>query len=175
MIVILFKIFIVFFRIGLFAIGGAYSFLPLIEKEVVERFNWLTKEEFLDVLGLVNIFPGAISIKYATYTGYKLAGVPGALVANLGNLLSPCLLIIFASVVYYKYKDYAQVKGAFNMIQLTMVAMIIAVAFQLVNINQIMQFKNIFVIVVSFVLFTYTKIHPALIIISAGIIGAVIK
>lgn len=171
---LLFKIFVVFFRIGLFAIGGAYSFLPLIEKEVVERFNWLTKEEFLDVLGLVKIFPGAISIKYATYTGYKLAGVPGALVANLGNILSPCLLIIFASAVYSKYKDYAQVKGAFSMIQLTVVAMIIAVAFQLVNINQIMQLKNIFVIVVSFVLFTYTKIHPAFIIIGAGIVGAVI-
>ena len=170
---ILFKLFVVFFRIGLFAIGGAYSFLPLIEKEVVERFNWLTREEFLDVLGLVKIFPGAISIKYATYTGYKLAGVPGALVANLGNLIAPCLLIIFASAVYSKYKDYAQVKGAFSMIQLTVLAMIIAVAFQLVNINQIMQLKNIFVIVVSFVLFTYTKIHPALIIIGAGIVGAV--
>jgi chromate transporter len=47
---ILAKIFFTFFRIGLFAIGGAYSFLPLIQKEVVEKAHWLTKEEFLEVL-----------------------------------------------------------------------------------------------------------------------------
>ena len=84
---ILFKLFLSFFRIGLFAIGGAYSFLPLIQREVVEKYHWLTKEEFLEVLGVVQIFPGAISIKFATYTGYKMAGVPGAIMANIGNLL----------------------------------------------------------------------------------------
>ena len=62
------NLFLSFFRVGLLAIGGAYSFLPLIEKEIVERYHWLTKEEFLDISGLVQIFPGAISIKYATYT-----------------------------------------------------------------------------------------------------------
>ena len=94
---ILFKIFFSFFRIGLFAIGGAYSFLPLIQKEVVERYQWLTKEEFLEVLGVVKIFPGAISIKFATYTGYKVAGIPGAVVANIGNLLPPVVLILLAT------------------------------------------------------------------------------
>ncbi|HAH21030.1 MAG TPA: chromate transporter, partial [Candidatus Omnitrophica bacterium] len=75
---ILFKLFFSFLRVGFFAIGGAYSFLPLIEKEVVQKYGWLSKEEFLEVLGMVNIFPGAISIKYATYTGYKIAGIWGA-------------------------------------------------------------------------------------------------
>ena len=50
---VLLNLFFVFFRVGLFAIGGAYSFLPLIEKEVVERYQWLSKEEFLNVLGIV--------------------------------------------------------------------------------------------------------------------------
>lgn len=171
---ILFKLFLVFLRIGLFAIGGAYSFLPLIEKEVVERFDWLTKEEFLDILGVARIFPGAISIKYATYTGYKIAGIMGAIVANLGNMFVPSLSIIFISILYFKYKDLAPLRGAFDMIHLTLFAMIIAVAFRLINIDQLIQLKNILIIVISFVLFIYTKVHPALIIIGAGIIGALL-
>lgn len=172
---ILIKLFISFFRVGLFAIGGAYAFLPLIEKEVVERYRWLTKEEFLDVLGITKIFPGAISIKYATFTGYKIAGVWGAVAANLGNLLSPVLLVLFASLFYIKYKNLSEVKSAFKMIELVMFAMIISVAFQLINVTQIIQPKYFLVVAISFILFIYTKIHPAFIIISAGVIGAVFK
>ena len=172
---ILASLFLSFLKIGLFAIGGAHSFLPLIEREVVQRYSWLTKEEFLDVLGMVQIFPGAISIKYATYTGYKIAGLPGALAANMGNLLGPVVLAIFALSFYAKYKDLPPIKSAFNMIQLSVFAMLIAVAFQLVNINQLIQFKGILIIIISFLLFIYTKINPALVIIGAGLLGAVLK
>ncbi|MHC4720497.1 MAG: chromate transporter, partial [Planctomycetota bacterium] len=88
---VLLKLFVTFLRIGFFAFGGAYSFLPLVEREVVENHQWLEKGEFLEVLGIVKVVPGAISIKFATYTGYKVAGVPGAIVANIANLLPPVL------------------------------------------------------------------------------------
>lgn len=169
------NLFFAFFRVGLCAIGGAYSFLPLIEKEVVERYHWLTKEEFLDVLGIVKIFPGAISIKYATYTGYKIAGLPGLIIANLGNLLAPALLIVFASFFYTKYKHLPSIKNAFSMIQLTIFAMIIAVAFQVTNINLLVHPKNAFIVILSFILFLYTKLHPVFIIIGAGILGVFLK
>ena len=169
---ILVKLFLSFLKIGMFAIGGAYSFLPLIEREVVDKYHWLTKEEFLDVLGITRVFPGAISIKYATYTGYKIGGWPGAIVANLGNILVPATLIIFASALYTKYKHLPSVKGAFNMIQLVVFAMIIAVAIQLMSVNQLLHVKNLLIILVSFFLFIYTKIHPAVLIIIAGFIGA---
>ncbi|MDP3732471.1 MAG: chromate transporter [Candidatus Omnitrophota bacterium] len=172
---VLANLFLAFFRIGLFAIGGAYSFLPFIEREVVQKYNWLTKEEFLDILGIVKVFPGAISIKFATYTGYKTAGICGAILANLGNILGPVILIIFASRFYLKYKDSPSINGAFNMIQLVILAMIVAVAFQLVNINQLAQLKNVLIIVLSFIIFSYTKINPALIIIAAGLWGAIFK
>jgi len=171
----LLNLFFSFFRTGLFAIGGAYSFLPLIEKEVVEKYSWLTKKEFLDVLGIVNIFPGAISIKYATYTGYKIAGIPGAIMANIGNLLAPAVLILFAAFLYVRYKEDPSVNGAFKMIELVIFAMIIATAFQTVNVNQLLKFRNIIVVTISFSLFLYTKIHPALIIVLSGMLGAFLK
>lgn len=172
---ILVNLFVVFFRVGLFAIGGAYSFLPLIEREVVRQHGWLTRKEFLDVLGIVKIFPGAISIKYATYTGYKMAGLPGAIIANIGNFLAPAVLILFASFFYVKYKELPVVKNAFNAIQLVIFAMIIALAFEIVTINQLTHLKSLIIIVLAFALFIYTKAHPALIIIGAGVLGAILK
>lgn len=169
------NLFFAFLRIGLFAIGGAYSFLPLIEKEVVERYHWLTKEEFLDISGVTKVFPGAISIKYATYTGYKIGGVMGAIFANLGNILAPMLLVIFASVFYIRYKDSLAVKSALDTIRLTVFAMIIAVAFQAVDIHTLAQIRSLLVIVLSFIVFMYTKIHPAIVIILAGVIGFILR
>ncbi|MDP2938939.1 MAG: chromate transporter [Candidatus Omnitrophota bacterium] len=172
---ILINLFFVFLRVGLFAIGGAYSFLPLIEKEVVQRYQWLTKEEFLDVLGIVKVFPGAISIKFATYTGYKIGGLAGAILANLGNILAPVLFIVFASIIYLKYKDNHIFKSAFDAIRLSIFAMIIAVAFQTINLSNLIQIKSLLIIVASFIIFFYTKINPAIIIILAGITGVILR
>ena len=172
---ILLRLFLAFLKVGFFAIGGAYSFLPLIEKEVVQNYNWLSKEEFLEVMGMVQTFPGAISIKYATYTGYKVAGIWGVLAANAGNFLAPVLLIGVASFLYIKYKNIPFLKNAFNAVQLAVFAMIIAVAFQSISVDKLVQFKNIFIIISAFLFFLYTKIDPALIIICAGILGVFLK
>lgn len=172
---IILTIFLVFTRIGLFAIGGAYSFLPLLERELVESYKWLSKGEFLDLLGISRLFPGAISIKYATYVGYKMGGISGAIAANLGNIVVPAILILSIFGVYNKYKDLPAVQGAFNMVHLVVFAMIIAVAFRVVNIQELLIVRNALIVVVCFILFVYTKIHPALIIVSAAALGAFLK
>lgn len=169
------NLFLAFLRVGLFAIGGAYSFLPLIEKEVVQRYHWLTREEFLDVQGITQVFPGAISIKYATYTGYKIGGIWGVLSANLGNILAPTLLVIFASAFYTKYKNAPVFKGTFEAVRFCVFAMIIAVAFQTLDTRNLIQFRSILIVVLSFTLFLFTKVHPAIIIILAGILGGIWK
>ena len=170
---VLINLFLAFSRISLFAVGGAYSFLPLIEKEVVQKYHWLTKEEFMDVAGITQIFPGAISIKYATYTGYKIGGVFGVISANLGNILLPALLIIFASVLYTKYKDSAAAKAALDSVRLAIFAMIIAMAFQLVDIHSVIETKKLLIIILSFALVFYTKTHAALVIIMAAVLGII--
>ena len=172
---VMLKLFMVFSKIGLFAFGGAYSFLPLIETEVVQNHHWLDKPEFLDVVGIARMFPGAISIKFATYTGYKVAGVPGAIVANIANLLPPVLFVMFASLLYSRYKDITFVKAGLEMVQYAVFAMIIAVAVQLVDKSHIFQLKYVVIIAGTFALFLCTKLHPALIIIGVGVLGAIIR
>ncbi len=172
---VMLKLFMVFSKIGLFAFGGAYAFLPLIESEVVQNHHWLDKPEFLDVVGIARMFPGAISIKVATYTGYKVAGIPGAIVAKIANLLPPVLFVMLASLLYSRYKDIPFVKAGLEMVQYAVFAMIIAVAVQLVDKSHIFQLKYVVIIVGTFALFFCTKLHPALIIIGVGALGAILK
>jgi chromate transporter len=172
---ILLKLFIAFLRIGCFAIGGAYSFLPLMEKEIVNNYQWLDKNEFLEVVGMVELLPGAISIKFATYTGYKVAGVPGVIVANFANLLPPLLLMVLISLVYSKFRDIPVVKAGLEMARYAVIAMIIAIAIKLVDKSNIVQLKYVVIVGASFALFTLTKIHPAFIIIGAAIYGGLIS
>ena len=172
---VLLKLFFAFLKIGLFAFGGAYSFVPHIEREVVDNNQWLAKPEFLEILGIVKVFPGAISIKFATYTGYKVAGVPGAIVANFGNIMAPVLFIMVVSLLYSNYKDVPFVKGSLSMIQYAVFAMIIAVGLQLVDKTGVFQLKNTLVVLVAFAFFVLTKIHPAFIIMGAALYGGMIE
>lgn len=172
---ILLKLFFVFLRVALFAVGGAYSFLPLMEKEIVNNYHWMEKSEFLEVVGMAELFPGAISIKFATYTGYKVAGIPGVIVANLANLLPPLLLMVIVSLFYSRYKNVPIVKAALEMVRYAVIAMIIAIAVKLVDKNNIVQLKYIIVVGISLALFVLTKIHPAFIIIGAALYGGIIN
>ena len=171
---ILLKLFLVFFKVGLFAIGGAYSFLPLVEQEVVRGQRWMSRSEFLEVTGMVEIFPGAISIKFATYTGYQVAGIPGAIVANVANLLPPVLFIMAASLVYSRYRESPRVGAALQMVRYAVFAMIVAVAMRLVDRGHLLEPKVVLVVVLSFLLLTLTRTHPAFIILGAAVLGAVV-
>ena len=172
---ILLKLFLVFFKVGLFAIGGAYSFLPLVEQEVVQGQRWMSKSEFLEVTGMVEIFPGAISIKFATYTGYQVAGIPGAIIANIANLLPPVLFIMMASLVYSRYRDAPRIGAALQMVRYAVFAMIVAIAIRLVDKGHLLEPKVLLVVAVSFLLLTLTKTHPALVIIGAAVFGGMVK
>jgi len=83
---VLWDLFFSFFKVGMISFGGAYSLIPDIEREVVKNNNWLSPDELMNILSITGFVPGAISIKFATYTGYKMAGILGVLAANSGNL-----------------------------------------------------------------------------------------
>ena len=172
-------LFFTFLKISLFAIGGAYTFLPLMERDLVDKYQWLTKEEFIDILGITRMFPGAISIKFASYTGYKIAGIPGLLAANAGNLIATVALVVFASTLYMKFKDSPHVKEAFTMIQLAVCAMLISLVVDLAKSNTILTVETLLsvkagiVVCASLVLFLFTRTHPAFIILGAGMLGVI--
>ena len=171
---ILLKLFLSFLKISCFAFGGKYSFIPLFEKELVLNRGWIDNTEFLNVLGIGEIVPGALSVKFATYTGYKVAGVAGVIAANLGNLIAPAILILIVSLAYANYKDIPVVKAAFAMLRCAIFAMLIATTVQLAYKSNFLEFKYLIVMAIAFALF-FIKVNPAFIIIGAGAIGAMIE
>jgi len=166
----LLQLFLSFLKIGSFSFGGAYSLIPLIEREVVTNNQWLSQEEFLKVLGVVEVFPGAISIKYATYTGYKTAGVAGIIAANLGNMFVPLTIMLLIFYFYSAFEKNKLVVKAFDGIKLAVIGMILGIMFQYFM-NWVTDFKGVLFVAVGLLLVLVLKLHPAYIVIIAGILG----
>lgn len=173
MIEILLNLFWSFIKVGSFSFGGAYSLIPLIEKEVVQNHQWMSHDEFLRVLGMVEIFPGAISIKFATYTGYKTAGILGVIAANLGNFFTPAILILFSSYIYSIYQSNALITKAFDGVKYAIIGMIAAIMYQYAMKNG-NNWQEFVLLAVGAALIIFFKLHPAYVVIIAAFVGIMI-
>ncbi len=89
------ELFFCFFKIGLFTFGGGYAMISIIHDACVEKKQWITHEEMMDITVIAESTPGPIAINCATYVGYKTGGFPGSVAATLGVVL-PSFLIIYA-------------------------------------------------------------------------------
>lgn len=95
------RLFLVFFKIGLFTFGGGYAMVAVMEREFVEKKGWINHEEFLDIIGIAESSPGPLAVNSATFIGYKYGKFFGALLATLGVVL-PSFIIIFAISFFFE-------------------------------------------------------------------------
>ncbi len=95
------RLFLVFFKIGLFTFGGGYAMIAVMEREFVEKKGWINHEEFLDIIGIAESSPGPLAVNSATFIGYKYGKFFGALLATLGVVL-PSFIIIFAISFFFE-------------------------------------------------------------------------
>ena len=95
----LFRLFATFFKIGAFTFGGGWAMISIIEREVVDRYHWLEREDFLDQLAVAQSLPGILAVNIAVAVGDKLRGRAGAVSAALGTIL-PSFLIILAIAIF---------------------------------------------------------------------------
>lgn len=166
-------IFLAFFIPGVLGYGGGPASIPLVENEVVQRYGWMTIQEFSEVLALGNALPGPISTKMAGYIGYEVGGVPGALVAVFATVAPSLILMITLLGVLYKYKDSPKVK------RLTMyVRPVIALLLGLMAWDFFVEsyeaagiWQTAFLIVASYLLMEQVKVHPAFVIAGALVYG----
>ena len=80
---VLTQLFLTFVKIGAFTIGGGWAMIPLIERDVMKN-RWATQEEFADILALAQSAPGLLAVNIAIFTGHKVAGTKGSILATLG-------------------------------------------------------------------------------------------
>lgn len=119
------RLFLEFLKIGMFSVGGGMATLPFIYA-LSEKTGWYSVQEIADMLAVSESTPGPIGINTATYVGYKVAGVPGALAASVGIIIPGLLLVIIIMTVLNKFRDNKYVNGAFYGLRPASIGLIIA-------------------------------------------------
>ena len=110
------QLFSIFFKIGITTIGGGYAMIPMMEREIVDKAGWLSKQEFLDILAVAQATPGIFAVDMAGHIGYKLGGVRMALLAAGANVLPSFVIILLLEDFFYENKDIQLVEYAFRAI-----------------------------------------------------------
>ncbi|GAA0445462.1 chromate efflux transporter subunit ChrB [Lentibacillus halophilus] len=105
------NLFIAFFRVGMLGYGGGPGSIPLIHKEVVDKYEWMTADEFGDILALGNTLPGPIATKLAGYIGYRVKGIWGMVNAVMASILPTILLMIVLLASLSSIKEFDWVQG----------------------------------------------------------------
>ena len=171
----LLEIFGIFFKIGLFTIGGGYAMLPIIQKEVVESKGWMTDEEFLDAISLTNSLPGPLATNSATFVGYRVAGVLGSVAAVLGAATPSVIIILLIAMVFTNIIDYPVVQNIFNGVRPAVVALIFYAVVKLARSAKVGEYFNWLVALVVFAAIAVFGLHPIVVVVCAALYGIFVR
>lgn len=177
-----------YLKIGLFGFGGGYAMLSLIEREIVGP-GWITEKMFTDIVAISQMTPGPIGINSATYIGYvapihagfdnPLWGILGSVVCTLVVVLPSFLLVAYTSHLISRHKESLVIRGIFSGLRPVVIGLIASAALLLMNGENFGYVENdiiISIIIAAAALATvlFTKIHPIIVILLAGLAGLII-
>ncbi len=128
---ILKKLFVSALYLSTFTFGGGYVIVTLMKKKFVDEYHWIEKDEMLDLVAIAQSAPGPIAVNGATVVGYRLAGVPGMLVAIMGTIIPPFLIISLISVFYNAFRSNYFVSQMLEGMQAGVGAVVAAVTYEM--------------------------------------------
>lgn len=167
------NIFVAFFIPGILGYGGGPASIPLIENEVVQRFEWMSVQEFSEVLALSNALPGPLATKMAGYIGFEVGGIPGAIVAVFATVAPSLILMIMLLGILYKYKDSPKVKRLTLYVRpvIAILLGLMAWRFFVDSFEGIGIWQTALLISTSYLLLERFKVHPAFVIAGTLVYG----
>lgn len=169
---LLFELFLTFFKIGAFTFGGGYAMIPLIQRETVEKKNWITDDDILEIIAIAESTPGPIAINSSTFVGYRVAGFWGAFFGTLGMVLPSFTIIFIISLVLKEFESIKVVRYAFSGIRAGVLALILKALWTMYKKAQ----KNLvsyIVMALAFVLTAFLDVNVLFVIITCGAIGLI--
>lgn len=166
------QLFITFVKIGAFTFGGGWAMIPLIEREVVDKHKWISREEFLDELAIAQSLPGVLAVNVAVLVGNKLRGIKGSLVAALGSILPSFIIILLIAICFVNIYDNPTVISIFKGIRPAVVALIIIPVLTSAKSARLNKYTIIIPIVVALVIWL-CGVSPVYCIVAGGIGGYV--
>lgn len=170
----LLDLFFTFCRIGGLTFGGGYAMLPMIQKEIVEEKKWATESEVLDYYAVGQCTPGIIAVNTATFIGYRVQGITGAIVATLGVVFPSLIIITIIASLLKNFAQYALVQYAFSGIRVVVIALIINAIIKLAK-TSIKSSVTLLIAIAAFALVAFIDLSPIYIVLVAGCIGLISK
>ena len=170
----LIDLFFTFCRIGGLTFGGGYAMLPIIQKEIVEEKKWATEEEVLDYYAVGQCTPGIIAVNTATFIGYKVQGIIGAIVATLGVVFPSLIIITIIAALLKNFASYAIIQHAFSGIRVVVIALIVSAILKLAK-TSIKNSTTLIIAIIAFILVAFVNLSPIYIVIAAACIGLILK
>jgi chromate transporter len=189
---LLWQIFVLFTRVAMFSWGGGPASLALMQREATTAtwtppgqtnlVPWITVDEFADAVAIGNAIPGPIAPQVSAYVGYKLAGVPGAISAAVGTVIPTTVLMLILIVFFFGIKNSVAVKAMLQAVRPVVVGLLLWTAFDMANTvfgakklgwgqALVQGWDKLLFVLVAFVLLTFTKVNPAIIILGSAILG----
>ncbi|MFO7636548.1 MAG: chromate transporter [Clostridia bacterium] len=181
---ILLQLFFSFFLIGLVNFGGGLSIIPLLNDLVVGN-EWMTQNQFIQMIAISEATPGPIGINLATYAGFQTAGILGGLLATIGIMMPSLIIIVVISHMYLKFKNSQYVQGVMGTVRPAAVGMIVGICLHIAAITlfdwplfsetrrfiDLFDFFSIAIALVVFVVYYKFKTHPVVLIMASAILG----
>lgn len=167
---ILLDLYFTFAKIGLFTFGGGYAMLPLLEREVVDKKKWVTRDEVLDYYAIGQSTPGVIAINTATFCGYSQGGDLGGIVASLGFITPSIIIILLIANFLKSFSHLAVIQHAFAGIRVGVSALVFYSVLKLIKSNANTPLKFI-IFLLTFAAVAFLSISPVVIVIAVGVFG----
>ena len=164
------KLYLAFFKIGLFTFGGGYAMLPMLERECVEHYGWTDREELLDIFAMGQCTPGVIAVNTATFLGRKTAGFFGALLATLGVITPSIIIISILAAVLQNFADLAPVQHAMAAVRCAVTALIFASVIKMIR-SSVKSAAQVVLLILAFLAVAVFGASPVVVVIAAAIYG----
>lgn len=161
-----------FFKIGAFTFGGGWAMIPLIRKELVFKRKWMEDQEFVDILAVAQSGPGPIAINTSVIGGYKMRGLPGAIVATLGSSLPSFLVILVVAAFFLRIKNSTAVEAVFKGMRPAIFGLLTAAVWQVGKTSIKNRRDVVFALLAGFVLLAF-KVNPIFVVLAAAVAGIV--
>ena len=166
------KLYISWFKIGLFTFGGGYAMIPMIQKEVVDKHHWVTAEDILNYYAISQCTPGAIAVYLSTFIGGKIDGFLGALISTLGVITPSIIIISIIATFLSNFSSLEVVKHALAGIQIAVCVLMFGAVKNLFK-TSIVDITSLLICLVAFLLAYFTNIPTVLLVILAAVFGYV--
>ena len=165
-----FDLLFTFARIGLFTFGGGLAMMPMMQKELVDKKQWITEEDLIDYYAVGQSTPGIIAVNVATFVGFKRAGVLGGIIATLGIISPSILIIMLLAGGINSISEYPVVQSALKGINVAVAALLTSVIIKFAK-KTIKNFWNFLFMMISFVCIFFFKVPSFIVIVVAIVIG----